>query len=102
MTRISSGGGGRVRWSSDGKELFYEGQGGLWVVEVELDQEIRPGIPEQLFAWRGGGAQTFWDVMPGGESFVIIRGGPPRPPVTRLNVVRNFVSTLEELMAGGR
>lgn len=49
-----AGGGGQVRWSRDGKELFYMmGNDTLMSVEVSTEGEFRHSEPKRLFALPG-------------------------------------------------
>jgi serine/threonine-protein kinase len=48
--RISTTGGGRPRWRSDGGELFYvSAEGKLMAVKVSTDSGFQAGSPEELF-----------------------------------------------------
>ena len=84
--RISTDGGMTPTWSPDGKELFYRRGNELWAVQIEVVPEVTKGTSVRLFETNFGppGIVSSWDVMPDGESFVIIRERThrrrPRPP----------------------
>ena len=93
VSRISrNGGGGRPRWNSNGKELFYVEGISLMAVPVSMSPSFSPGEPIRLFdadALKGGGSAPGYDVSPDGRQFIIARpvGDPPRPSI---RVVQNW------------
>ena len=91
----------RPRWSPDGSELFYQNDGALWSVTVGRDPELRFSQPEKLFEYRGG-AREAWDIMPDGETFVVVQSLPQSPRATTIHVVRNWVEELKRLVPTAR
>ncbi len=76
------GGGGQVRWRSDGKELFYVmGNDTMLSVEVNTDGEFTHGTAQRLFAMPGMKGnfpeESPWiakyDVSADGKRFVFVR-----------------------------
>jgi dipeptidyl aminopeptidase/acylaminoacyl peptidase len=47
--QISTGGGENPRWSRDGRELFYSGDGGALSVPVETAGSFVKGVPRLVF-----------------------------------------------------
>jgi Tol biopolymer transport system component len=94
-TLISTAGGEQPRWSSDGKELFFQaGDGKLTVVAVNTQGDtFTAGPPRALFDMRmvqsENGAQFEYDVSPDAKRFLITsRGAATTPPL--LNVIVNW------------
>ena len=57
---ISKPGASRLRWSRDGRELFYVAGEALMKVSVSTDgMDLAPGQPEALFTWRGLAAGSY-------------------------------------------
>ena len=50
---VSNSGGSQLRWSRDGKELFYVEGGKLMVVAVSTEGEFSTGLPTELFEHPG-------------------------------------------------
>ena len=80
--QISTNGGGRPAWSSDGKELFYErlvsGQAAteLYVAPVSTQPAFSHGNPVKLFDLRavlGSPMSRPWDVSRDGKRFIAIK-----------------------------
>ena len=86
-------GGRNPRWGPDGKELFYQVDGGLFVAEVETEPELRIGTPELLFE---GDFALYFDVSPDGQRFLMRSAGPWVVP-QELQVVINWIEELERL-----
>ena len=96
--KISEGGGTEPRWSRDGRELFFrDGNDDMAVVEVSDGGEFTFTRPSRLFSaspYRDNSNHFAYDVMPDGESFVMIRdvaGGQGAPLV----VIEDFRRLLE-------
>ena len=61
---ISKPGASRLRWSRDGRELFYVAGEALMKVSVSTNgMDLAPEQPEPLFTWRGLAAGS-WDSPP--------------------------------------
>jgi hypothetical protein len=87
-TRISSEGGGQVRWRDDGKELFYIATDGrLMAVPIRIDSKgVEPSPPEPLFGTQVGGivndnARAYM-VSPGGQRFLLATHNDATVPIT--------------------
>ncbi len=50
---VSNNGGHQVRWSRDGKELFYVQGTTLMAVSVSTEREFSPGLPTEVFEHPG-------------------------------------------------
>ena len=99
---ISKPGASRLRWSRDGKELFYVAGEALMKVSVSTNgMDLAPGQPEPLFPWRGlalGSWDTAsFDVSRDGRRFLVIE---PRTneQLPRLHVVLNWFTELKRLV----
>ena len=93
---VSSGGGAQVRWSRDGKELFYVEGAKLIVVRVSTEGEFSAGSPKELFE-HPGLRNSFnipnYDVSLDGQTFILAKpvgydGTEASPPSIR--VVQNW------------
>src|SRR5262245_6260816 len=87
--QISTAGAEQVRWSRDGKEIFYRDGNKLMVVAVSLEPEFRAGTPRLLFEGpyvQVGGSS--YDEAPDGR-FLLLEPAQ-QDPVTHLNVVLNW------------
>jgi hypothetical protein len=79
---VSQGGGTEPIWSRDGRELFYRGwvTGGLRLIaaRVETRDEFRVLSRAALFEdadYEGATPHANYDVMPDGQSFIMVRQG---------------------------
>ena len=97
--QISTEGGHQAVWSRDGRELFYRNGDRLMAVRVETSPRFVADQPQLLFVGDyelgGPGFYANYDVMPDGQSFVMVRSkaGPPR----EIQVVLNFDQELKRL-----
>jgi eukaryotic-like serine/threonine-protein kinase len=96
---ISVDGGTGALWSRDGRELFYTQGERLMRVAVTLEPGFAAGAPEMLFA---DPRLVFdrvrnYDVMPDGQSFVMVRKPERDMPTRELRVVTGWFSELERL-----
>ena len=107
--RVSINGGSAPLWSPDGKQLFYlsplgDGTWGVMVADVQTDPTFIQSRPTTLFAGpfvnSGTDPVTSYDVAPDGQRFVMVGNGPEvvAQPVTRINIVLNWVEELERLV----
>ena len=70
--QISSGGGWDAKWRRDGREIFYFGQGGMMVVEVEGRRDhFEARKPQLLFKAQLPPDFASFDVTPDGKRFVV-------------------------------
>ena len=73
---VSRGGGTEPRWSSTGRELFFESGGQLMVVDVPSGPSFNPGNPKALFSLAGyhrARNRQQYDVAPDGQRFLMIK-----------------------------
>ena len=71
---VSNSGGEQVRWSRDGKELFYVEGVKLMAVSVSTEGEFSPGSPTVLFEHPGlrrGGNYPNYDASLDGQRFIL-------------------------------
>jgi len=69
--RISTQGGDSVRWSHNGRELFYlirNGQGALMAVDFQTTPQLHIGLPQVLTKTTFG---TTWDPAPDGKHLLV-------------------------------
>jgi len=69
--RISTQGGDSVRWSHDGRELFYairNAQGALMAVGIQTKPQLHIGLPQMVAKTRFG---TTWDPAPDGKRLLV-------------------------------
>ncbi len=81
-TRVSTGGALHLRWSRDGKEIFYlSSDRHLTSVSVDTSGPLRLGKPVPLFLWKGEigrrgalsrGTSSRFDVSADGQRFIAI------------------------------
>jgi Tol biopolymer transport system component len=85
---VSTAGGTQVRWSADGRELFYVAADGS-LMAVPVDAAANAGAPMRLFnphlAPVSSVSRQQYVVDPGGQRFLMITAGvEPAPPITLL------------------
>ncbi len=94
---ISSGGGSEPRWRGDGRELFYRNGDQVLVVSLAPGPPIGVSLPRVLFTGSYEAATntwSTWDVMPDGQSFVLIQdAGRPR---TSISLVQNWFAGIRK------
>ncbi|MGO9257682.1 MAG: TolB family protein [Bryobacteraceae bacterium] len=96
--RISTAGGQSPRWSKNGRELFYRDGANVMSVEVQTSPQFRAGIPNQLFAQRGGDT---WDVAPDGRRF-LFEQVPSEAGTREMAVVVNWFEELRRRVPAGK
>ena len=99
--KVSEDGGAQVRWSRDGKELYYRKDSMLLAVKVKSKPEFTLGSPEKLFeAWRHiTGFLAHYDVSSDGQ-FLVIDHASDTPSSIRL--VQNWLASLGQPQSGAR
>jgi len=85
--RISANGGTIPRWSRDGREIFYMGEGQLFAVSIAFRPDFSPGVPTALFNRES--LSSVYDVSPDGKRFVILDKPAGEPPLS-VHVVYNW------------
>ena len=73
-TRVSTAGGHRPLWSADGRELYFDDDGALYVARVEVEPRFGVGAAERLPI--AGFVQNFgrrtYDITPDGRQFLML------------------------------
>jgi len=78
------------RWSGNGRELFYrEGNGQLWVVDVQTGTSFRAGQPQALFKHGG-----LYDVTHDGKRFLLVKNQEAARSNARLEAVTDWFEDL--------
>ena len=83
----------QVRWSTDGRALFYAEARGLYRIDLRIDGElVEPSEPRFLF--RREGLFTSWDVWGNGwdlgrDGRLLVWEGPVQPSTNHLKVITN-------------
>ena len=95
--QVSTGGGTWPRWNANGEELFYRDGDKVMVVSVNNDGELRLGNPRLLLE-KPSANDGRYDVMPDGQSFVMIDDSEAAPPPTQLILVQNWAEELKRLV----
>jgi Tol biopolymer transport system component len=80
---VSTGGGARPTWASNGGEIFYRSGDRMMAVPVTLQPSFSAGTPHLLFE---STYEPQYDVAPDGKQFLMIKGERQARPTT-LNVV---------------
>jgi hypothetical protein len=101
QTKISSDGGIEPAWSADGGEIFYRSADSFMTVPVRTSPNFSAGqaralFPDRYAKWgREDGPRTY-DVSSDGSRFIVIKAGEVKTvPVTRLNLISDWTSTVE-------
>jgi hypothetical protein len=92
--QVSINGGFDPQWRKDGRELFFEGPGGMLMsAEVKTAHEIEAGIPKPVFKLPTPGPWTRWAPASDGKRFLVIEGEHPTGPA-QVIVVLNWTAEL--------
>jgi serine/threonine-protein kinase len=99
---ISSEGGLAPVWAPDGRELFYWNIDSTKLMKVDISpgQNLSAGTPKLLFEFAATGTSIvrLYDITPDGRRFLIREKKDYNlPPVTELNLVRNWFEELKRL-----
>jgi serine/threonine-protein kinase len=88
--QVSSGGGSEPVWSPTGDEIFYRGESHLMAARVALNP-LRVLRRDTLFrdTFIRAAAMTNYDVMPGGQQFIMVQSeNPDVYPTVLVNRIR--------------
>ena len=104
---ISSEGGVSPMWSPDGRELFYWNIDFTKLMKVDISpgQNLSAGTPRLLFEFAAAVSRMVrvYDITPDGRRFLIReKKNYSLPPVTELNLVRNWFEELKRLSPAGK
>lgn len=103
--QISKDGGIDPVWRRSGGELYYRGQGKMWVVSVATSGEFKASAPEELFAdkYSAGAASSCgmpgvsssnYDVTADGQRFLMVRDDDSALVGKKVVVVLNWAEEL--------
>ncbi len=96
---ISTGGGNEPVWRRDGRQLFYRAGDAVMVVDIQTSPMLSAGKPKKLFEKSYERSNALWanyDVAPDGQHLLMVRRDVPSTPVTRINVVLNWLDELKQ------
>jgi serine/threonine-protein kinase len=97
--QISAEGGSEPRWSPDGREIFFRGNGKFYAVDVATSPTFKPGTPRVLFndRFRSQAPAPDYDVSPDGKRFLMLsmpEGGSPS--LAQINIVLNWFEEVQQ------
>ena len=96
---VSNNGGSQVRWSRDGKELFYVEGERLMVVGVSTEGELSASPPAGLFehpALRRTSHLPTYDVSADGRRFILPEQVGAEATETKIRVVQNWFAEFKD------
>jgi serine/threonine-protein kinase len=96
---ISNGGGNEPMWRPDGRQLFYRVGDAMMAVDVQMAPTFSAGKPKKLFDGPYERSNALWanyDASPDGQHLLMVRRETPPSPVTRINVVLNWLDDLKQ------
>ena len=107
---VSTTGGWRPRWSTDGGRLFYSGNGAIWSVEIIAEGgTYKLSSPEKIIEMPPDAHQVHWDFTSDGKRFLFSvnetgddsETATPEGPNT-VNIIFNFFTELNEKVPLGK
>ena len=109
--QVSDGGGTWPSWSPDGSELIYRDEDGLMSAPVTTqDGSFKSGRPKPLASGGlstnqggiavGGSIFSDYDIMPDGQSFIILQGGEGVGSQNNVTLVTNWFDVLRKTFPG--
>jgi Tol biopolymer transport system component len=96
---ISTGGGNEPVWRRDGRQLFYRVGDAMMAVDIQTSPAFSAGKPRTLFDKPYERSNALWanyDAAPDNRHLLMVRRETPSAPVTRINVVLNWVDDLKQ------
>ena len=91
--------GTQPRWSHNGRELFFRGQGSVWRVAIQTTPELRIGKPEKLFDSIYAAGSTLgppnYDVTADGQRFLMIKPADTERVPVPIHIVVNWFDELK-------
>jgi len=85
--QVSTEGGRRPVWASNGRELYYRNGDMMLAVAIETKPPFIAGSPRVLFEGRYWNSGHDYDVSPAGDRFYLIQEGPAP---TEIRVIQNW------------
>ncbi len=107
--QVSTTGGSAPRWARDGRELFFEGgNGDFMVAPVTPGATFAPGTPRRLFPTAAGAGLIgsnvvpYYDILPDGQHFIMARVNTvaPTPGGGQLVMVDHWTDELRAKLRG--
>ena len=103
LWQISTSGGTRPLWASDGRELFYRRGPALMTVPVQTEPGFTPGTPEVVFEsddYPSVGNGRDYDVSADGQRFLMLTpaGGAEDAGPPQIILVQNWFEELRRLV----
>ncbi len=106
---LTHDGGRRPRWSRAGDRIFYENQGAIWSIKMTgEDGTMNPGSPEIVVQLPPETIAREWDISSDEKRFLVMvsvadEADTQRAPgTTSVNIVFNFFTELNKLLAVGK
>jgi Tol biopolymer transport system component len=93
--QVSSNGGGTISWRTDGKELYYLGNGKLWAVEVKRAAPFELGARRTLFDHPSIPLRSYFAASGDGQRFVFAVNTTQRRQAPLFTVVLNWAAEIE-------
>jgi hypothetical protein len=109
--QVSDGGGSWPAWSPDGSELIYRTEDGLMSAIVAAENgSFRAGRPKPLASGGlsnnqvgiavAGSIFSDYEIMPDGQSFIILQGGEGLSSQNNVTLVTNWFDVLRKTFPG--
>ena len=100
--QISTDGGGELRWSRSGRELFYRNGNKMMIVDVETKPTFHAGRPRTFFEGRFlNYDENTYDVAPDGARCLMIKEDPAESGPIHVNVILNWFEEVKRRVPGG-
>jgi serine/threonine protein kinase/Tol biopolymer transport system component len=88
----TDGGGAPIRWTANGRELFYRLGDKIMAVDIQTETAFTMGKPKLLFE----NTLELFGMAPDGRRFLVIQPVDPEPAVTQIHVVLNWFEELKQ------
>jgi serine/threonine-protein kinase len=97
--QLTTDGGGQVRWSRDGREIFYRNGTRMMAIPIAVTPRLSTGPPRVLFEGAfapGGAGLPTYDVTPDGR-FLMMKAETARAP-RQLRLITNWLEEVKRLV----
>ena len=109
--QVSDGGGDWPSWSRDGSELVYRTEDGMMSAKISTENaSFRAGRPHPLASGGlsngqigvsvAGSIFSDYEIMPDGQSFIILQGGEGQTVQNHVTLVTNWFDVLRNTLPG--
>ncbi len=109
--QVSDGGGDWPSWSRDGSELIYRTEDGMMSAKISTENaSFRAGRPQPLASGGFSNGQigvsvagsifSDYEIMPDGQSFIILQGGEGQTVQNHVTLVTNWFDVLRNTLPG--